>query len=104
MELSDAVFILGEDVTNVAPSMALSLRQSVRQQPMQIAEKLHIPLWHDHGVREAMQDDRGPLFIATPGATRLDDIATATYRAAPDDLARLGLPSLMRWTPRRLSV
>ena len=35
VELSDAVLILGEDVTNVAPRMALSLRQSVRQQPMQ---------------------------------------------------------------------
>jgi len=35
VESADAVFILGEDVTNVAPRMALSLRQSVRQQPMQ---------------------------------------------------------------------
>ena len=35
IELSDAVLILGEDVTNVAPRMALSLRQSVRQQPLQ---------------------------------------------------------------------
>ena len=90
VESADAVFILGEDVTNVAPRMALSLRQSVRQQPMQIAERLHIPLWMDHGVREAVQDERGPLFIASTGATRLDDIATRTYRAAPDDQARLG--------------
>src|SRR5262249_17484617 len=51
IEQSDAVLILGEDVTNVAPRMALSLRQSVRQQPMQFAEKLHIPLWLDHSVR-----------------------------------------------------
>ena len=35
VESADAVFILGEDVTNVAPRMGLSLRQSVRQQPMQ---------------------------------------------------------------------
>ena len=33
---------------------------------------------------------KGPLFIAAPGATRLDDIATNTYRAAPEDVARLG--------------
>jgi NADH-quinone oxidoreductase subunit G len=90
VESADAVFILGEDVTNVAPRMALSLRQSVRQQPMEIAERLHIPLWMDHGVREALQEDRGPLFIASTGATRLDDIATRTYRAAPNDQARLG--------------
>jgi uncharacterized lipoprotein YmbA len=32
-------------------------------------------------VREAVQDENGPLFIASTGATRLDDIATRTYRA-----------------------
>jgi NADH-quinone oxidoreductase subunit G len=90
IELSDAVLILGEDVTNVAPRMALSLRQSVRQLPMQIADKIHVPLWDDHAVRNALQDEKGPLFIASPAATRLDDIATHTYRAAPNDVARLG--------------
>ena len=90
LEHSDVVFVLGEDVTNVAPIMALKLRQTVRQAPMEIAEKLHIPQWLDHSVREAVQDVKGPLFIASPYGTKLDDIATATYRAAPDDLARLG--------------
>jgi NADH-quinone oxidoreductase subunit G len=90
VEHSDAVFVLGEDVTNVAPIMALRLRQTVRQAPMQIAAKLHIPEWLDHSVREAVQDAKGPLFIASPYATKLDDIAAATHRAAPDDLARLG--------------
>jgi len=90
VEHSDVVFVLGEDVTNVAPIMALKLRQAIRQAPMQIAEKLHIPEWLDHSVREAVQDAKGPLFIASPYATKLDDVATVTYHAAPDDLARLG--------------
>jgi NADH-quinone oxidoreductase subunit G len=90
VEISDAVLILGEDVTNTAPRMALSLRQSVRQQPMQIAEKLKIPFWNDTAVRDALQDTKGPLFIATSSATKLDEVATETYRAAPDELARLG--------------
>jgi NADH-quinone oxidoreductase subunit G len=90
VELSDAVLILGEDLTNTAPRMALSLRQSVRQQPMQIAEKLKIPFWNDTAVREALQDTKGPLFIATSSATKLDEVAAETYRAAPDELARLG--------------
>jgi NADH-quinone oxidoreductase subunit G len=90
VEHSDAVFILGEDVTNVAPIMALRLRQSVRQAPMEIAAKLHIPEWLDQSVREAVQDAKGPLYIASPYATKLDDIAMATYRAAPGDVARLG--------------
>ena len=90
IEESDAVFILGEDLTSVAPRMALSLRQSVRQQPMEIARRANIPLWMDHGVRDALQDSKGPLYVATPYATRLDEVATATFRGAPDDLARLG--------------
>jgi NADH-quinone oxidoreductase subunit G len=90
IESADAVFVLGEDVSNVAPRMALSLRQSLRQQPLEAAGPLHIPLWMDHAVREAVQDTRGPLFIASTAATRLDEIAMRTVRAAPDDLARLG--------------
>ena len=84
------MLVLGEDVTNSAPLMALSLRQSVRQRSFENAQKLQIPLWLDDAVREAVQDRKSPLFIAAPGATRLDDIATQTYRAAPDDIARLG--------------
>ena len=90
IEECDAVLILGEDLTNVAPRMALSVRQSVRQQPIEAVKKLKVPLWLDYGVRDAMQDAKGPLYIATPYRTRLDDVATATFRAAPDDLARFG--------------
>jgi len=100
IEECDAVFILGEDVTNVAPRMALSVRQSIRQQPMEIAKGLKVPLWLDHGVRDALQDARGPLYIATPYATRLDEVATATFRAAPDDLARLGFAVAHALDPR----
>ena len=57
---------------------------------MQMADKLRIPRWLDHAVREAVQDERGPLFIAAPYATRLDEVATKTLYAAPDDIARLG--------------
>ncbi len=89
--LADAVLILGEDVTNVAPMLALALRQSVRRQPMEIAHKLRISEWDDQNVREVVQDVKGPLFIASLCATRLDDVATETYHAAPADLARLAL-------------
>jgi len=90
VEHCDAVLVLGEDVTNVAPVMALRLRQSVRQQPIQTAKKLNIPLWLDHPVRELVQNEKGPFFVAAPYATKLDEIATEVIRAAPDDLARLG--------------
>jgi NADH-quinone oxidoreductase subunit G len=104
IELSDAVLILGEDVTNVAPRMALSLRQSVRQQPLEVAQKLHIPPWMDDAAREVAQDRKGPLFIAALGGTRLDDVATRTYRAAPEDVARLGFAVAHEIDPRAPEV
>jgi NADH-quinone oxidoreductase subunit G len=99
VELSDAVLVLGEDVTNVAPRLALALRQSVRRRPMKIAERLKIHEWDDAAVREAVQQARGPLFIAATGSTGIDDIAARIYRAAPDDLARLGFAIAHALTP-----
>ncbi len=90
VEHADAVLVLGEDVTNTAPMLALALRQSVRRQPLRAAEKMRIPHWDDNALRHAVQQQKGPLFIAAPDATRLDDVATQTFHGAPDDLARLG--------------
>lgn len=90
MGLSDAVLVLGEDVTNTAPRVALALRQSVLNAPIKAAAAMGIPDWNDGALRVALQDQKGPFFIAASDATRLDDIATETFRAAPDDIARLG--------------
>ncbi len=87
---SDAVLILGEDVSNTGPMAALAIRQATRTRPLEIAHRLKIPEWDDVAVREALQDARGPLYILSVTGTRLDAIATRTVRAAPDDLARLG--------------
>ncbi len=91
VRMSDAILVLGEDVTNVAPLLALALRQSVRRKPIKAAEeRLGIAEWEDLAVREAIQRQEGPLITAISVDTRLDDLATKIYRAAPDDLARLG--------------
>lgn len=90
VEQADAVLILGEDLINTAPRMALAVRQSVLQQPLQSADKLGIPRWHDAAVREAAHGRLGPLFIATPQGNWFGDIATETSHGAPDDLAALG--------------
>ena len=89
-EEADAVLVLGEDLTNTAPMLALALRQAVRQRAFAIADGFKLPRWDDAAVRHAAQDARSPLFLASPHATRLDDVATETYRAPPEDMARLG--------------
>jgi NADH-quinone oxidoreductase subunit G len=90
MALSDAVLVLGEDLTNTAPRIALALRQSVLNGPIKSVAAMGIPDWNDGALRVALQDQKGPFFIAAPDATKLDDIATETFRAAPEDIARLG--------------
>ncbi len=87
---ADAILILGEDVANTAPLAALRLRQASRVQPMEIAKRLRIPPWDDNAVRNAVQDDRGPMYIASPAGTGLNYLATRAVQTTPDDIARLG--------------
>lgn len=101
---ADAVLVLGEDVAEVAPLLALALRQSVRQQPMAHARKLHIPDWDDTAVRNALQRQTGPVFLATPGSTRLDDAVREAWHAAPADIARLGFAVAHAIDPEAPSV
>ncbi|HJW29814.1 MAG TPA: hypothetical protein VJ508_11315, partial [Saprospiraceae bacterium] len=90
VEKADVVFVLGEDLTNTAPMLALAVRQSIRQQPNRQGDKAGIPLWHDAARRELIQENKGPLFVATLCASKLDDVSTKTYNGAPEDIARLG--------------
>lgn len=87
---ADAVFILGEDVTQTAPLEPLGLRQSIMNQPAEIAAKAGMPRWLDTGFRKALGQNKGPLVLAVTRATKIDDLASEVYYAAPEDLARLG--------------
>lgn len=104
VERSDAVFLLGEDPTDTAPLLALALRQTVIEQPMKAAAAAGIPRWHDAAVRNLVQGQNGPFFVATAAATRLDDVATEAWRAAPDDAARLALAVAHELDPKAPTV
>ena len=90
VEQADAVLVLGEDVLNTSPRLALSLRQTAANIGTQIAEKLRVPLWQDAAIREARQDKKTPVYLATITATGIDDIAAETFHGTPDAIARLG--------------
>src|SRR5690348_7489622 len=87
-ESYDVVFIIGEDVTDTAPMLSLSLRQSAKNQPRQKALDMKIAVWNDAAIREVVQGDKGPFFVATPAATDLEEIATGSFHGAPADIAR----------------
>ena len=62
--MADAVLVLGEDVTNTAPLLDLALRQAVRNKPKEKTAAMRIPEWDDNAIRNAIQNETGPLFIA----------------------------------------
>jgi NADH-quinone oxidoreductase subunit G len=114
VEESDATFVLGEDLTNTAPRLALAVRQVSKNKFIPQIGSMGIPEWHDAAVREIIQDKKGAVYIGTVNTTKLDDAASAVYRGAPDDVARLGyavaklldasLPDVKGLTPEEQSL
>ena len=90
MEDADATFVLGEDVTQTAPRVALALRQAAKNKAIKMAAGSKIPDWQAQAIQYIGQHERSPLFVASFCATRLDDVAAECVHAAADDLARLG--------------
>jgi NADH-quinone oxidoreductase subunit G len=90
IEKADVILILGEDLTNTAPMVALSVRQAARNLPNEEAVKNHVPLWNDIPVRELGQNEISPIFIATTYDDSLDEIAEKTLRASVQQIANLG--------------
>jgi len=88
---ADVVLVLGEDLTNTAPLAALTLRTWDRLRPTAQEARTHIRSWNDAAVGRAKRREPKKLWLATPYATKLDEIAAETWRAAPDDIARLAL-------------
>jgi NADH-quinone oxidoreductase subunit G len=69
-----------------------------------LTAKMRIPTWDDNATRIAIHDETGPLYIASLAGTRLDEVATKTYHAAPQDIARLGFAVARELNPQLPSV
>ncbi|MDB6061486.1 MAG: NADH-quinone oxidoreductase subunit [Verrucomicrobiaceae bacterium] len=90
IEKADAVFVLGEDVTQTAARIALALRQACKNEARSEAAAKKVFEWQAEAIANIGQRTKSPVFIASFTETRLDDIAAQTYRATPTDIARLG--------------
>jgi len=86
----DCVLVLGEDISNTAPMLHLQVLQSLHRKAVETAARFNIHSWDDTAVRVAGGAESGPLFIATAGATELDDRAIEVFRSPPSSIARLG--------------
>lgn len=90
IESYDAVLILGEDLTQTAPRMALSVRQSAKNKAKQMAAEKRTQDWLAEPVQRIAQHAKSPVYILAATQTRLSDIAEAEVVASPNDIARLG--------------
>ena len=97
METADVVLILGEDLVNTAPRMALAVRQSARNALNPDAEAKKIPDWEDLAVRDSEMMIESGIYIATPHKDSLDDVARDTFRGSYGKITVLAslLTSLM---------
>ncbi|SFD04216.1 NADH-quinone oxidoreductase subunit NuoG [Pseudoalteromonas denitrificans] len=84
IEHSDAVFLIGEDVTQTAPRLALSIRQMTKNEGLKKAAELGIKPWQDEAVRNIRQEDKSPLIIINTHNTRLSDVAKYNINLSPD--------------------
>jgi NADH-quinone oxidoreductase subunit G len=88
---ASAVLVLGEDLTNTAPMLDLTVRTWLHLRPNAVEERNHIRRWNDAGITRIKRREPSDLWIATTHATKLDTVAAEAHRAAPDDLVRLAL-------------
>lgn len=88
VENADFVLVVGEDLTNHAPRLALSVRQAAAGKRLDLAKGAGIPAWHDAAVRKLAQEARHPVFLVTPFTDRLDDIGIPVRRS-PGDIVTL---------------
>ena len=89
VESADAILVLSTDPTHEAPMLDYAIRQAAHQAAREIAAKLRIPDWNDYAVRDAVQQERGALYLASVAPMKLDDIATESWRLSPPELAAL---------------
>ncbi|ABD89592.1 NADH-quinone oxidoreductase subunit NuoG [Rhodopseudomonas palustris] len=90
IEACDAVLVLGEDLTNAAPRIALALRQTARGAERALAMQKGVAHWLDQAVRTAGEGRRSPIVLATPAPDALDDVAALSLRLDPLSIAAFG--------------
>ncbi|MDO4699233.1 MAG: NADH-quinone oxidoreductase subunit NuoG [Moraxella sp.] len=90
IETADCVLVLGEDLTQTASRVALSVRQAAKNKARQMATALRTEHWLAEPVKRIGQESYSPIYVAGVTNSKLDDIAKVSVVATPNDIARLG--------------
>ncbi|WP_170940647.1 NADH-quinone oxidoreductase subunit NuoG [Pseudoalteromonas sp. NBT06-2] len=84
IEQTDTVLLVGEDVTQTAPRIALSIRQMTKNRGINKAEKFGIKPWQDEALRNITQDTKSPLIIINTHESKLSDVAKQNLNLSPN--------------------
>ncbi|CAK9885444.1 MAG: NADH-quinone oxidoreductase subunit G [Candidatus Erwinia impunctatus] len=90
IEEYDAIVILGEDVTQTAARIALSVRQAVKGKAREMAAAQKVSDWQIAAIQNIGQRAKYPLFVTSIDKTRLDDVAAWCGYAPAEEQARIG--------------
>ncbi|WP_019673323.1 NADH-quinone oxidoreductase subunit NuoG [Psychrobacter lutiphocae] len=90
IESHDAVFILGEDITQTSARVALAVRQAAKNEKVKMAHALKTPEWLAEPVQRIAQKQLSPVYVIDTVQTKLDDISKVSCVATPEDIAALG--------------
>ncbi|MDO5650863.1 MAG: NADH-quinone oxidoreductase subunit NuoG [Moraxella sp.] len=90
IEQADTVLILGEDITQTAARVALSVRQAAKNKAKQMATALRTDHWLAEPVKRIGQNAYSPIYNIAITDTKLDDVSKISVVANAGDSARLG--------------
>lgn len=90
-EECDLVLIFGEDITQTSPRVALSVRQALRNDSFEKAQKIGIPKWQDDAVRTCGGNSYTPLYSLNAVSTKLDDVGKRAITILPSDIENIVL-------------
>ena len=90
IESHDAVLILGEDITQTSSRVALSIRQSAKNEAIKMAAAAKTQAWLAEPVQRIGQGALSPVYILDVSQTKLDDISKVSVVATSEDITALG--------------
>lgn len=85
IESYDTILIIGEDLTQTSPRVALAVRQAMKKKAKKLAESIGIPEWNASVVSKIAENYKNSLYIIHTHETKLNDIAEWSYNSSIDE-------------------
>ncbi|QCI20311.1 NADH-quinone oxidoreductase subunit NuoG [Buchnera aphidicola (Brachycaudus cardui)] len=82
IESYDVILILGEDLTQTSPRIALAVRQAIKKKAQDITSLYGIPKWNVSPIKQIIENHKNSLYLMHTHETKLDDISEWSYFAS----------------------